>query len=129
VEAPGPVPGFLGSAGGDRLRILHVIVNLGPANAQFNEHCLPMRHVRDLSICSLHERSVDVPPEIAAFEGDGTTRGFARALTPTSESGRDIIHRGLCQGTFVGIAQVLQTSPRDGEASGLLWSLLSSLAF
>jgi glycosyltransferase involved in cell wall biosynthesis len=93
TEEPGLVPGFPLSTGGDRLRVLHVIVTLGPANAQFNEHCLPMRHVRDLTICSLHERSVEVPPEISVFEGDGTVRGFGRALRDALDAGPyDIVH-------------------------------------
>ena len=76
-----------------QLRILHLIVTLGHANAQFNEHCLPVRHERDITICSFHPRAVDVPPEIALFEGDGTVRGFVRALRRALAGGPyDIVH-------------------------------------
>jgi glycosyltransferase involved in cell wall biosynthesis len=75
------------------LRILHLIVTLGHANAQFNEHCLPARHERALTICSFHPRSVEVPPEIRVFEGDGTVRGFLRALGQALDSGPyDVVH-------------------------------------
>jgi glycosyltransferase involved in cell wall biosynthesis len=76
-----------------RLKILHLIVNVGHANAQFNEHCLPVRTTRDLTICSLHPRTVEVPPEIRLFEGDGTLRGFVRALRAGFEAGPyDVVH-------------------------------------
>jgi glycosyltransferase involved in cell wall biosynthesis len=76
-----------------QLKILHLIVTLGHANAQFNEHCLPVRHERDITICSFHPRTVDVPPEIDLFEGDGTVRGFVRALRRALASGPyDIVH-------------------------------------
>ena len=76
-----------------RLKILHLIVNVGHANAQFNEHCLPVRTTRDLTICSLHRRTVEVPPEIRVFEGNGTARGFGRALRAALEAGPyDIVH-------------------------------------
>ncbi len=75
------------------LRVLHLIVTLGHANAQFNEHCLPARHARALTICSFHPRAVDVPPEIRVFEGDGTVRGFLRALGRALDSGPyDVVH-------------------------------------
>jgi glycosyltransferase involved in cell wall biosynthesis len=75
------------------LRILHLIVTLGHANAEFNEHCLPLRHERDITICSFHPRSVDVPPEISVFEGDGTVRGFIRTMRRALEDGPyDIVH-------------------------------------
>ncbi len=75
------------------LRILHLIVSLGHANAQFNEHCLPLRHERDITICSFHPRAVDVPPEIRLFEGDGTVRGFTRAVRRAlGDRPYDVVH-------------------------------------
>ncbi len=78
---------------GAPLRILHLIVSLGHANAQFNEHCLPLRHERDITICSFHPRTVVVPPELGLFEGDGTIRGFMRLVRRALE-GRpyDVVH-------------------------------------
>jgi glycosyltransferase involved in cell wall biosynthesis len=85
VEAsPGPA---------DRLRILHLIVTLGHSNAQYNEHCLPMRFEREITICSFTPASVDVPPEITVFEGDGTVRGFRRALERAlAADDHDVVH-------------------------------------
>ena len=62
------------------LRILHLIVTVGHSNAQYNEHCLPMRFERDITICAFNPATLDVPAELTVFEGDGTARGFSRAL-------------------------------------------------
>jgi glycosyltransferase involved in cell wall biosynthesis len=51
-----------------------------PTNGQYNEHCLPLRHVRRITVCSLLPSELDPPPEITVFEGDGTLRGSLRAL-------------------------------------------------
>lgn len=76
-----------------RLRILHLIVSLGHSNSQFNEHCLPRRFERDISICSFTPATVEVPPEITVFEGDGTVRGFALALRRAlAAKDYDIVH-------------------------------------
>lgn len=78
---------------GRPLRILHLIVSPGHANAQLNEHCLPLRHARDITICSFHSRAVDIPPEITLFEGNGTVRGFLRATRRALEDGPyDVVH-------------------------------------
>lgn len=98
------------STDGRALRLLHAITNLGPANAQFNEHCLPMRHARDITICSVHERTVDVPPEISVFEGDGTARGFARALRRAFDHGPyDVVH-AHAPGTAALVTLVVERS-------------------
>jgi len=101
------------STDGRRLRVLHVITNLGPANAQFNEHCLPMRRARDITICSVHERTVNVPHEISVFEGDGTARGLARALRRAFDHGPyDIVH-AHAPGTATVLALVVARSRRS----------------
>ena len=101
------------SSDGGSLRVLHAITNLGPANAQFNEHCLPMRRARDITICSVHERTVDVPREISVFEGDGTARGFARALRRAFDHGPyDVIHTHA-PGTATVLALVVARSRRS----------------
>ena len=43
------------------LRILHVIIMLGETNSQYNEHCLPSRRVRDLTICTYFRPTADEP--------------------------------------------------------------------
>jgi glycosyltransferase involved in cell wall biosynthesis len=78
---------------GRPLRILHLIILLGESNGQYNEHCLPLMHVRDLSICTYFKPKLSCPPEIKVFPGDDTLRGFFRALG-AALNGRDydIIH-------------------------------------
>ena len=63
-----------------RLRILHLVLMLGETNSQYNEHCLPMVGERDLSIVTYFPPRLTPPPEIAVFAGDGSVRGFLRAL-------------------------------------------------
>jgi glycosyltransferase involved in cell wall biosynthesis len=63
-----------------RLRILHLVLMLGETNSQYNEHCLPMAGVRDLGIVTYFPPRLTPPPEIAVFAGDGSVRGFLRAL-------------------------------------------------
>ena len=81
-----------GSAG-RRLRILHLIIVLGPTNGQYNEHCLPLMHERDLAICTYFPPQLEWPTEITVFAGDGTLRGFFRALRRALDAGGyDVIH-------------------------------------
>lgn len=76
-----------------KLSILHLIVSLGESNAQYNEHCLPLRDQRDIAICSYTPAAVSVPPTIRLFEGDGTIRGFARAMDRAfSDRTYDVVH-------------------------------------
>jgi glycosyltransferase involved in cell wall biosynthesis len=76
-----------------RLRILHVIFLLGETNSQYNEHCLPVKDARDLAICTYFEPKLRVPDEIEVFAGDGTLRGFFRAIGSAVRASRyDVIH-------------------------------------
>jgi glycosyltransferase involved in cell wall biosynthesis len=78
---------------GRPLRILHVIPAVGPTNGQYNEHCLPLAGERRIAICSVFPAAVSPPPEISLFEGDGTTRGFARALRRAfAAEDYDVVH-------------------------------------
>jgi glycosyltransferase involved in cell wall biosynthesis len=75
------------------LSILHVVAAVGPTNGQYNEHCLPLAHARRIAICSVTPATVTPPPEIALFEGDGTARGFARALRRAfAAADYDVVH-------------------------------------
>jgi glycosyltransferase involved in cell wall biosynthesis len=75
------------------LRILHLIIVLGPTNGQYNEHCLPLMHSRELSICAYFKPQLRAPPEIEVFAGDDTLRGYFRALRAALASKDfDIIH-------------------------------------
>lgn len=87
-------PGHRPAGGGaDRLRILHLILVLGPTNSQYNEHCLPMVGRRELSICTYFPPKLEAPEEIKLFAGDGSLRGFFRALRAALDAGGyDAIH-------------------------------------
>ena len=78
-----------------RLRILHIILGLTPTNGQYSEHCLPMLHKREITICT-YFRSIwgITPPEsITLFDGDDSLRGFFRALRAAlTEKEYDVIH-------------------------------------
>ncbi|MGQ0850073.1 MAG: glycosyltransferase family 4 protein [Actinomycetota bacterium] len=76
-----------------RLRILHLILVLGETNGQYNEHCLPMMHERDLSICTFFPPKLTPPNEIRLFPGDGSLGGFFRALRRALDAAQhDVIH-------------------------------------
>jgi glycosyltransferase involved in cell wall biosynthesis len=76
-----------------RLRILHVIIFLGPTNGQYNQHCLPLRRERDFSICTYFKPSLEPPAEIKVYAGDGSMRGFFRALGAALRTqDYDIVH-------------------------------------
>ncbi len=76
-----------------RLRVLHLIVTLGEGNGQYNEHCLPLIGVRDLSICTYFEPQLTPPAEISLFPGNGSILGFFRALRRALDATEyDVIH-------------------------------------
>jgi glycosyltransferase involved in cell wall biosynthesis len=76
-----------------RLRVLHIIVSLGPANGQYHQHCLPLAREQEITICSFFKASLVPLPTIALFEGDGTLRGFWRSFRRAMGRGPyDIVH-------------------------------------
>jgi glycosyltransferase involved in cell wall biosynthesis len=93
--------------------ILHVVVGIAPTTEQFNEHCLPFAQERDIAICSFLKATVTTPPEIALFEGDGTVRGFWRALGGALDQREyDVIHVHAPQtGTIVLLASLVRRRP------------------
>jgi glycosyltransferase involved in cell wall biosynthesis len=75
------------------LRILHIILALKPTNGQYNEHCLPMRNKRDITICTYFKSTVTPPTGITLFDGDDSLRGFHRALRAALRDREyDVIH-------------------------------------
>jgi glycosyltransferase involved in cell wall biosynthesis len=75
------------------LTILHVIFSAGPTSSQLNEHCLPLAGKHRIGVCSFQPASASVPPEISLHEGDGTLRGFLRALNAAlAEDRHDVVH-------------------------------------
>lgn len=78
---------------GRRLRILHVVVQAGPTNSQWNEHCLPTADERDVVVCSLFPATVPADPRIELTQGDGTVAGAMHALRRTlARGGYDVVH-------------------------------------
>ncbi len=76
-----------------RLRVLHVVVQAGPTNSQWNEHCLPVASEREIAVCSLFPATVVDDPRIARLEGDGSVRGALRVLrTALREADYDVVH-------------------------------------
>ncbi|UCF27890.1 MAG: glycosyltransferase family 4 protein [Chloroflexota bacterium] len=76
-----------------QFRILHIILGLTPTNGQYNEHCLPLRKTRDITICTYFKSEITPPEEITLYDGDSTMRGFFRALgSSLKERDYDVIH-------------------------------------
>jgi glycosyltransferase involved in cell wall biosynthesis len=111
-----------GGAAARRLRILHLIIVLGETNGQYNEHCLPLMHDRDLAICTYFRPQLVWPEEITVFAGDGTLRGFFRALGAALDAGEyDVIHAHAPH-TGALLAAGLALHPRR-------WSLFRKLVY
>src|SRR6266540_1163547 len=76
-----------------RVSILHIILALTPTNGQYNEHCLPLMHQRDITICTYFKSDITPPEAITLFDGDSSLMGFFRALRAAlAERQYDIIH-------------------------------------
>lgn len=75
------------------LSVLHVVIRATETNSQYNEHCLPVRHTRRITVCSLFPADVPVPPEIRLVEGDGSVRGCFLALRRAlAAASYDVVH-------------------------------------
>lgn len=114
--------------GDRRLRILHVIIVLGETNGQYNEHCLPLRHERELAICTYFAPQLVHPPEIEVFAGDGTLRGFFRAFSVAVTAGQyDVIHAHAPQtGSLVALALALRPHQRRALWRSLVYTVQDS---
>jgi glycosyltransferase involved in cell wall biosynthesis len=87
--------------------VLHLIIMLGETNGQYNEHCLPLMRERDISIVTYFVPKLIPPPEITLFAGDGTLRGFFRALKAALRTEHDVIHAHAPQtGTLLVLASL-----------------------
>lgn len=87
-SAPGPA-----DPRGRRLRVLRLLLQVVETNAPFQELSKPMAKSQDITLCSFFPAEADVPPELGLVEGDGTVRGFLRALRRALADGDyDVIH-------------------------------------
>jgi glycosyltransferase involved in cell wall biosynthesis len=81
------------AAARDRLRVLHVVVQAGPTNSQWNEHCLPAADEHRITVCSLFPATVAPDARIRRLEGDGTVLGALQVLRAALREDRhDVIH-------------------------------------
>jgi glycosyltransferase involved in cell wall biosynthesis len=96
---------------GPALKILHLIIRVGAPSSQYNEHCLPVAHERDITICTYFTNLIVPPPVIRVFEGDGTLRGFWQELGDALRLRHDVIHAHAPQ-TGLIVALKLMTRRR-----------------
>ena len=76
-----------------RLHVLHVVVQAGPTNSQWNEHCLPMADQHVITVCSLLPSTVAPDPRIRRYDGSGSRLGALRVLRSALRSGGyDVVH-------------------------------------
>jgi len=70
-----------------------VILKVQPTNGQYNEHCLPLVHERDITVCSFLPAALTPPPSLTFFQGDGPLRGGWRALRAAlAHQSYDVVH-------------------------------------
>lgn len=119
ATAPDTVAGTEAIRPARRLRLLHVSVVVGALTAQYNEHCLPLAKERDISICCFFKASITPPSEITLFEGDGTLRGFVRALRNALDRGPyDAVHAHAPQ--TAAILVLVDVARRRSMGKGVL---------
>ncbi|MGI0015468.1 MAG: hypothetical protein ACREBU_18785, partial [Nitrososphaera sp.] len=77
----------------EKLSMLHVILAVRETTGSYNQFCLPLAGRRDITICTYFASDVTAPRPITLFEGDGSLKGFFRALKAAlAEKEYDIIH-------------------------------------
>jgi glycosyltransferase involved in cell wall biosynthesis len=112
---------------GRKLRVLHLILVLGEANGQYNEHCLPLMDERDISICTFFPPQLTPPPQIALFAGDGTVRGFFRALRRALDDRRhDIVHAHAPHSALMLVMALLGWRRFRAVAASLVYTVQDS---
>lgn len=75
------------------LTILRLLITIGETSAPYNQFSLSLSKKQNITICTYFKSNIAPPPEIIAFEGDGSLRGFFRALKAAfDEKAYDIIH-------------------------------------
>ena len=112
-----------------RLRVLHVVIQAGPTNSQWNEHCLPVADQRQITVCSLFPATVAGDPRIERVEADGSVRGSLALLRRVLRDGAyDVVHvHSPSSAVLLLLACFLERRGRDGLVFTLhtSWPLLS----
>lgn len=76
-----------------RRRILRIMLTARETSAPYNQFSLPWADEHDITICTYFAADVTPPRTITLFEGDGSLRGFFRALNAALDAKRyDVIH-------------------------------------
>ena len=109
-----------------KLRVLHLIIMLGETNGQYNEHCLPLMGERDISIVTYFVPKLTPPPAITLFAGDGTVRGFFRALKAALRAKYDIIHAHAPQTGTLFVLATLALGRFSRVRSSLVYTVQDS---
>lgn len=80
--------------GGDsEFKVLHLLLEVSEEEFPYNELCLARLESQSIAICSFFPSKVRVPAEVQLFEGDGSVRGFLRALQESQSSAKyEVIH-------------------------------------
>ena len=99
---------------------------LGETNGQYNEHCLPLMGERDISIVTYFVPKLTPPPAITLFAGDGTVRGFFRALKAALRAKYDIIHAHAPQTGTLFVLATLALGRFSRVRSSLVYTVQDS---
>jgi glycosyltransferase involved in cell wall biosynthesis len=75
------------------LTILRLVTTLKETSSPYYQFSLALSQKQDITLCSYFRPAIALPPEITLFGGDGTLRGFFRALRGALKAKEyDIIH-------------------------------------
>lgn len=100
----------------EKLKVLHLVLMLRSTNSQYNVHSLPVMHERSIALCTFFSPRLTPPPQIEVFAGDGSVRGFFRAIRMALRSRRfDAIHAHSPYTGFL-LAMMMPFS-RDGRST------------
>ena len=109
-----------------RLRILHLLLRAGETSAPYNEHCLAFASRHDIGVCTYFTPMLEVPAAVRVFGGDGSIRGFFRALRRALADGPyDVVHAHAPHVALGLLAS--RWMPRSGPRAATLFSLHTSL--
>jgi Glycosyltransferase len=75
------------------LAILRLVTTVGETSSPYNQFSLALSGEHKTTLCSYFKATVSPPPDIALFEGDGSLKGFYRAMKAAlNDKDYDIIH-------------------------------------
>ncbi len=76
-----------------RLRVLRLLLTIGETSAPYNQFSLAWRQRHDVTLCALFAPTLETPPELRVFHGNGSVIGFLRALRRALRAGPyDVVH-------------------------------------